>query len=84
MCVCNFTPNRYDDFVIGLPQPGTLSELLNSDEERFGGTGVRNDGQVRSNPVGFLDMEHSARITVPPMSCVYFRYVPTPEKEQKC
>ena len=74
VCVCNFTPNRYDDFVIGLPKTGTLHEILNSDDERFGGGGVHNQGAIRSHHVGFLDMEHSARITVPPMSCVYYRY----------
>ena len=35
VCVCNFTPNRYDEFVIGLPQAGTLREVLNSDDERL-------------------------------------------------
>lgn len=76
VCVCNFTPNRYDGFVIGLPQAGTLHEILNSDEERFGGSGLKNPPLVYSHHEGFLDMEHSAAITVPPMSCVYFRYKP--------
>ncbi|MFR6424189.1 MAG: alpha amylase C-terminal domain-containing protein [Oscillospiraceae bacterium] len=31
VCVCNFTPVRYDDFVIGLPKRGVLRELLSSD-----------------------------------------------------
>ena len=76
VCVCNFTPNRYDEFVIGLPESGTLHEILNSDDERFGGSGVKNKNRIYSHHVGFLDMEYSARITVPPMSCVYFRYRP--------
>jgi len=76
ICVCNFTPNRYDEFVIGLPQAGTVKEILNSDDERFGGGGVRNEGKIHSHHIGFLDMEYSAKITVPPMSCVYFRYRP--------
>ncbi|MBQ6397640.1 MAG: 1,4-alpha-glucan branching protein GlgB [Oscillospiraceae bacterium] len=76
VCVCNFTPNRYDEFVIGLPQASTLREVLNSDDERYGGGGVKNSGTIYSHHIGFLDMEHSAKITVPPMSCVYFRYRP--------
>jgi len=76
ICVCNFTPNRYDEFVIGLPQAGTVKEILNSDDERFGGGGGRNEGKIHSHHSGFLDMEYSAKITVPPMSCVYFRYRP--------
>ncbi|MBQ7472841.1 MAG: 1,4-alpha-glucan branching protein GlgB [Oscillospiraceae bacterium] len=76
VCVCNFTPNRYEEFVIGLPQAGTLREILNSDDERFGGNGAKNTGLINSHHIGFLDMEYSAKITVPPMSCVYFRYRP--------
>ena len=74
VCVCNFTPNRYDDFVIGLPQRGTLHEILSSDEERFGGSGLRNAPVLYTHREGFLDMPCSAKITVPPMSCLYFRY----------
>ena len=74
VCVCNFTPNRYDGFVIGLPKTGTLREILNSDDERFGGGGVCNKGAIRSHHRPFLDLEHSAEITVPPMSCIYFHY----------
>ena len=72
--MCNFTPNRYDDFVIGLPQRGTLHEILSSDEERFGGSGLRNAPVLYTHREGFLDMPCSAKITVPPMSCLYFRY----------
>ena len=33
----------------------------------------------------FIDMEHSAKITLPAMSCLYFRYKPMkePAKGQK-
>ena len=74
VCVCNFTPNVYYGFVIGLPQPGTLREILNSDDERFGGGGVRNAGVIHSLDSGFFDMKYSAELTVPPLSCVYYRY----------
>ena len=71
-----FTPVRYDDFQIGLPMAGTLKEILNSDDERFGGSGVKNPGAVRTRRKPFLDMQHSARIVLPPMSCVYYEFKP--------
>ena len=40
VCAVNFTPVAYDEFVIGLPAPGTLTELLNSDAEEFGMLGA--------------------------------------------
>ena len=74
VCVCNFTPSRYDDFVIGLPPRGTLQEILNSDEERFGGKGVRNEALIRSDKEGFWELPCSAKLTLPAMSTLYFRY----------
>lgn len=76
VCVSNFTPVRYDGFVIGLPLAGTLKEILSSDDVRFGGSGVCNPHALRSKHSGFLDMEYSASLTVPSMSTVYFEYKP--------
>ena len=77
VCVCNFTPVRYDGFVIGLPERGTLKEILSSDEERFGGGGVRNEHVIRSVHEPFLEHPHSARLTLPAMATLYFRYKKT-------
>ena len=74
VCVCNFTPVQYDGFVIGLPEKGTLQEILNSDEERFGGGGSRNPQPIRSVKEPFLDLPYSARLTLPAMATLYFRY----------
>ncbi len=72
VCVCNFTPVQYDNFVIGLPEKGTLREVLNSDEERFGGGGVRNPHVIHSVKEPFLDLPYSAKLTLPAMSALYF------------
>ena len=74
VCVCNFTPVRYDDFVIGLPKRGVLRELLSSDAEDFGGTGIRNAPEIRSEDAPFGALPCSARVTLPPLSTVYFTF----------
>ena len=61
VCVCNFTPVRYDDFVIGLPKRGVLRELLSSDAEDFGGAGIRNAPEIRSEDVPFGALPCCAR-----------------------
>ena len=74
MCVCNFTPVRYDDFVIGLPRRGVLRELLSSDSEEFGGSGVHNAPEIRSEDVPFGTLPCSARVTLPELATVYFTF----------
>ena len=76
VCACNFTPMPYYGFVIGLPCHGTLREILNSDDERFGGSGVGNPAVIKSREEPFHDLERSAEITLPPLGCVYFRFTP--------
>ena len=74
VCVCNFTPVRYDNFVIGLPKRGALRELLSSDAEDFGGTGIRNAPEIRSEDTPFGALPCCARVTLPPLSTVYFTF----------
>ena len=74
VCVCNFTPVRYDDFVIGLPKRGVLRELLSSDSEEFGGSGVHNAPEIRSEDVPFGTLPCSARVTLPELAAVYFTF----------
>ena len=77
VCVCNFTPVQYDNFVIGLPEKGSLKEILSSDEERFGGGDVRNAHTIRSVKEPFLNLPYSAKLTLPAMSSVYFIFKKT-------
>lgn len=85
ICACNFTPVKYENFVIGLPEKGTLREVLSSDEQRFGGNGIRNRELITSEDEGFLEFSYSAKIDLPPMSAVFFEYKmnKTEEKDEK-
>lgn len=74
VCVCNFTPVHYSDFVIGLPKKGVLREALNSDDERFGGSGMHNPPAIRSRHEPFGSLPHSACVELPPLSTVYFTF----------
>ncbi|MCI6647487.1 MAG: 1,4-alpha-glucan branching protein GlgB [Oscillospiraceae bacterium] len=74
VAVCNFTPVRQDFFPVGLPGPGTLREALNSDDARFGGHDVHNMAPAEAYPEPFCGQPWSARVTLPPMSCVYYYY----------
>ena len=83
VCALNFTPVRYDDFTIGLPKPGVLKEVINSDDTQYGGSGILNKAEIESADESFLDHPCSAKITLPPMSAVWFRFTPTSAKKLK-
>lgn len=81
VCACNFIPNEHRDFLIGLPEKGVLREILSSDDASFGGSGVHNNEIIKSLDSGFCDMPYSARINLPPLSTVYFEFIP--ERKRK-
>lgn len=74
--VCNFTPVTYEGFVIGLPCNGRLKEILNSDDEKFGGEGRGNKKQIKARHEGFNDLEYSAELTLPALTALYFEFIP--------
>ena len=71
---CNFTPNPLSGFTVGLPCAGTVKELLNSDEERFGGSGVVNPRALRTKHVEFGDYPYSVQLDLGPLSASFFRF----------
>ena len=46
MFIVNFTPVAHEKYKVNAPCGGTFTEILNSDEERFGG-----QGRVNQNPI---------------------------------
>ena len=43
ICVCNFSPYRQPDYVLGVDESGEYEEIFSSDDEIFGGTGEHNE-----------------------------------------
>jgi len=71
--VCNFTPVTYEDYLVGVPITGTYHEILNSDDIRFGGSGVVNFGELISIPQQAFGYENSVRMRIPPLGAVFLR-----------
>ncbi|MHB8718560.1 MAG: 1,4-alpha-glucan branching protein GlgB [Candidatus Dormibacteria bacterium] len=70
-CVANFSPNVYSGFRIGLPRAGRWREVVNTDAADYGGSGVGNLGEVRTEPVPWNADPQSALITVPPLAVLW-------------
>ena len=73
MVACNFTPIPREGYRIGLPSSGRWREILNSDAEIYGGSGLGNLGMIEAEAVASHGRPFSARITIPPLSSVWFR-----------
>ena len=71
--VCNFTPVVRHNYRIGVPGPGVYREVLNTDWERFGGSGVRNDGDLWTDRVEMHGRRQSLSLTLPPLAVVVCR-----------
>ncbi len=69
---CNFTPEPRERYRVGVPRGGTWEELLNSDAQAYGGSGVGNLGGARAHAFGRHGYSHSLLLTLPPLSVVMF------------
>ena len=72
--ILNFTPNPCEDYYLGLGDAGTYEEIFNSDDERFGGSGVTNKGVKFKTELG-EDFGHPyfIRMRIPPMGASIMR-----------
>jgi len=71
--VVNFAGHPYHNFRLGLPKPGTWKEIMNTDAEVYGGSGVGNFGGVQTQEHHSHGRPYSAEITVPPLGSVWLK-----------
>jgi len=75
VCITNFAGTPHEDYRIGLPHAGVWREILNTDAEEYGGSGVGNLGLVEGTATGSHGRPASAVLRVPPLATVWL----TPE-----
>ncbi len=86
--VFNFTPVVYNYFIQAVPYAGNYKEILNSDAEKYGGSGRVNSKVRKSRPMPKDGQNNSIEMVLPPLSVCVFEYKPapvkveTPEKEK--
>ena len=66
--ILNFTPVIRHDYRVGVPAPGSYTEILNSDLEQYGGSNVSNPQTIRSEATPWHGREHSIVVTLPPLA----------------
>ncbi|CAM3313815.1 1,4-alpha-glucan branching enzyme GlgB [Flavobacterium longum] len=72
--VCNMTPVVRDDYRIGIPTKGKLTEIFNTDDARFGGSGVGNPSPIKTDAMPWNGREFSAVLKLAPLATIVLRY----------
>jgi len=73
LVVCNFTPVSRLDYRVGVPRAGHWRELLNSDAEAYGGSGVGNFGGVDADPIPYDGFDQSVSLSLPPLGALFLK-----------
>jgi 1,4-alpha-glucan branching enzyme len=73
LVVCNFTPVPRYNYRVGVPRGGRWHEILNSDAEYYGGSGMGNQGGADAQPMPYEDFGHSLTLTLPPLAVLFFK-----------
>lgn len=74
LSVTNFSPVVRPGYRVGVPEPGGVwTEVLNTDEERYGGSGVGNPEPVKTEPVAWNGRANSVELTLPPLTTLWLR-----------
>ena len=73
IAVCNFRPEKHENYFIGVPRDGVYDEFFNSDDIRYGGTGVSNGHHIVPEPMKIHGCNQGVALTLPPMSVMYLR-----------
>jgi len=76
LVICTFTPVVRENYRVGVPHVGFWRQVLNSDAEVYGGSGVGNLGGSRSVPVPFHGRPHSLSLTLPPLAVLVLKHEP--------
>jgi 1,4-alpha-glucan branching enzyme len=75
ICVLNFTPVIRNDYKIGVPEPGCFQELMNSDSEYYGGSGVGNKGRFFAGHGNYHGFSNFLSLTLPPLAGLIIRKI---------
>lgn len=65
--VCNFTPEVRWHYHVGVPYRGKWKEVFNSDNSKYSGSGVLNEGLMMTSPVKYHGRDFSISLNLPPL-----------------
>lgn len=73
LVVANFTPVPRFNYRVGAPRGGFWQEILNSDAQEYGGSGLGNMGGVEAQPSSHHGRPYLLDLTLPPLAIIIFK-----------
>ncbi len=71
--VCNFTPTVHHNYWVGVPKAGYYQEILNSDAEIYGGSGVGHEDGKEAHAWEHPTWPYALSLTLPPLAVMLFK-----------
>jgi 1,4-alpha-glucan branching enzyme len=72
--ICNLKPQVEHNYWLGVREPGHYQELLNTDDTRYGGSGVGHPQGVSTREWHGHPWPHALEIQLPPLAVVVFKH----------
>ncbi len=82
LVVCHFNLSYMEDYAVGVPYPGKWTEVLNSDDKKYGGNGMLN-GVLTAKKKPSHGHKQSVSFKLPPLSVMVFEGEKPPKKKGK-
>jgi len=73
LVVCNLTPVPRSNYCVGVPRGGYWREVLNSDAEIYGGSGMGNAGGAEAAQKQAQERDYSLSLDLPPLGVLFFK-----------
>lgn len=83
IAVCNFVPVARDGYRIGVPYEGVYEQVFSSDDVKYGGTGLVQNGKIKSEDYSMHGYDQSITLDIPAMSVMFFTVTPKKKRTEK-
>ena len=70
-CIANLSPAVRHRHRVGLPRAGIYLEVINTDAQVYGGSGIGNHGRVLAEAIPWDGQPASAEVTLPPLAVIW-------------
>jgi 1,4-alpha-glucan branching enzyme len=74
LCICNFTPQVYDSYEIGVPLNGNWKIILDSDNKSFGGSAYVKETEFQTDKKIMHNHDNCLTLNVPPLAILILKY----------